>query len=378
MGQRNIPKALWTEVHWFLGPDLLGKTLEERALVEQWLQVEAHNFNNLCFNNMFQVVILPKLGFSHLKPSYHYGSQVLALGEKATQKTNLATNKTNLTSKENGEVQVPLTDKEKLGRDLKRLNDKLAFTLSKCNAKDEQIKKQTKIVQEAVANSFEGWEKAEAKILSMKQHLDESIQLQLVYKERVAQLDGAIKECMQQLHFVREEQEQRIHDFVMKASKEFEEAHIVLEEQLSETNKWLAKSGRQLSHGETDHNALVIRLESIEKDNAFLKYEAQLLEKELAIRNEERELNCRAADASHKLHLQSTLKESLNRKANEIQFLRVMLPHTTSKLMRLESNIESTGHVTLEQPKSNPALQDISLSSTTDIGSEDEVSYADS
>jgi len=65
---------------------------------------------------------------------------------------------------------------------------------------------------------------------------------------------------------------------------------------------------RQLSHGETDHNALVIRLESIEKDNAFLKYEAQLLEKELAIRNEERELNCRAADASHKLHLQSVKK----------------------------------------------------------------------
>ncbi|RZC11422.1 Glutathione S-transferase F11 [Glycine soja] len=133
------------------GPDLLGKTLEERALVEQWLQVEAHNFNNLCFNNMFQVVILPKLGFSHLKPSYHYGSQVLALGEKATQKTNLATNKTNLTSKENGEF--------------------------------------------VIKDSFEGWEKAEAKILSMKQHLDESIQLQLVYKERVAQLDGAIKEC---------------------------------------------------------------------------------------------------------------------------------------------------------------------------------------
>jgi len=43
-------------------------------------------------------------GFSHLKPSYHYGSQVLALGEKATHKTNLATNKTNPTSKENGEV----------------------------------------------------------------------------------------------------------------------------------------------------------------------------------------------------------------------------------------------------------------------------------
>lgn len=46
------------------GPDLLGKTLEERALVEQWLEVEAHNFNNLCFNIMFQLVILPKMGKS--------------------------------------------------------------------------------------------------------------------------------------------------------------------------------------------------------------------------------------------------------------------------------------------------------------------------
>jgi len=27
------------------GTDLLGKTIEERGLVEQWLEVEAHNFN---------------------------------------------------------------------------------------------------------------------------------------------------------------------------------------------------------------------------------------------------------------------------------------------------------------------------------------------
>ncbi|TKY70593.1 Filament plant protein 7 [Spatholobus suberectus] len=403
-------------------------------------------------------------------------------GKKATQKTILATDKANLTSKENGEVQAPLTDKEKLEKDLKRLNDKLAFTLSECNAKDEQMKKQTKIVQEAVA----GWEKAEAEILAMKQHLEESIQQQLAYEERVAQLDGALKECIQQLRFVREEQEQRIHDAVTKASKEFEEARIVLEEQLSETSKGLAKSGvensrlnksiiakgnliedlkRQLAHAEADHNALMIRLESIEKDNASLKYEAQVLEKELAIRNEEREFNCRAADASHQQHLQNvkkiaklesecqrlhlqvrkrlpsqaslakmknevemleqdslemrrtnlnstslvvessldsspettirritalteqlcaveeenkTLKESLDRKTNEVQFSRVMLARTASKLMRLESEIESRGHVTSEQPRSNLALQDLSLSSMSDIGSDDKVSYADS
>ncbi|CAJ1929548.1 unnamed protein product [Sphenostylis stenocarpa] len=401
-------------------------------------------------------------------------------GKKSTQKT-MATDKTNVTSKENGEVQEPLSDKEKLEKDLKRLNDKLALTLSECNAKDEQLKKQTKIVQEAVA----GWEKAEAEILSMKQHLDESIQQQLVYEERAAQLDGALKECMQQLRFVREEQEQRIHDAVMKVSKEFEEAHIVLEEHLSETSKGLAKSGvensrlnrsiiakenliedlkRKLAHVEADHNALMIRLESMEKDNASLKYETQVLEKELAIRNEEREFNRRTADASHKQHLQSVksisklesecqrlrvlvrkrlpsqaslakmknevemleqdslemrtknmnstslvvesaldssdtairritdlteqlcgveeenkmLKESLNRKTNEVQFSRVMLARTASKLMRLESEVEFRGHVALEQPRSNLAFRDLSLSSMSDIGSDDKVSCADS
>ncbi|KAK7406524.1 hypothetical protein VNO78_08151 [Psophocarpus tetragonolobus] len=403
-------------------------------------------------------------------------------GKKSSPKSILATDKTDLTSKENGEVQTPLTDKENLEKDLKRLNDKLAFTLSECNAKDEQIKKQTKIVQEAVA----GWEKAEAEIVSMKQHLEESIQQQLVYQERAAQLDGALKECMQQLRFVREEQEQRIHDAVTNASKEFEEAHIVLEKQLSETGKGLAKSGaensrlnksiiakenliedqkRQLAHAEADHNALIIRLESVEKDNASLKYEAQVLEKELAIRNEEREFNRRTADASHKQHLQNVkkiaklesecqrlrllvrkrlpiqaslakmknevemleqdslqikwknlnstgvvvessldsspettarkitaltdqlcaveeenkaLKESLNRKTNEVQFSRLMLARTASKLMQLESETESRAHATLEHPRSNVASQDLSLSSMSDIGSDDKVSCADS
>jgi len=40
-----------------------------------------------------------------------------------------------------------------LEKELKRLNDRLAFTVSECTAKDEQLKKQTKIVQEAVAGN---------------------------------------------------------------------------------------------------------------------------------------------------------------------------------------------------------------------------------
>ncbi|KAJ6861607.1 hypothetical protein NC651_037619 [Populus alba x Populus x berolinensis] len=44
------------------GPNLLGNTLEEKALVDQWLEIEAHNFNDLVFNIVFQVLILPRLG----------------------------------------------------------------------------------------------------------------------------------------------------------------------------------------------------------------------------------------------------------------------------------------------------------------------------
>lgn len=31
-------------------------------MVDQWLEVEAHNFNDLCFNIMFHLIILPRMG----------------------------------------------------------------------------------------------------------------------------------------------------------------------------------------------------------------------------------------------------------------------------------------------------------------------------
>ncbi|KAJ4960966.1 hypothetical protein NE237_020876 [Protea cynaroides] len=44
------------------GPNLLGNTHEERALVDQWLEVEAHNFNDMVFTSALQLLILPRLG----------------------------------------------------------------------------------------------------------------------------------------------------------------------------------------------------------------------------------------------------------------------------------------------------------------------------
>ncbi|KAF7828705.1 filament-like plant protein 7 isoform X1 [Senna tora] len=404
--------------------------------------------------------------------------------KKSSEKAIIGTDKANPTLKENEEVQELLADKEELEKDLKKLDDKLALALSDCNAKDELVKKQTKISQEAVA----GWEKAKAETSSLKQDLEEALQQKLVYEERITHLDGALKECMQQLRFVREEQEKRIHDAVMKATKEFEKARMVFEERLSETSKKLAKAGaenahltktvlveqtliedlkKQLSQAEADHNALMARLEFTEKDNASLKYEVRVLEKEVEIRNEEREFNRRTADASHKQQLESakkiaklesecqrlrllvrkrlpgpaalakmkneagmlgrdsvemrkkrsnsisfidetsvdgspestgkrisllteqlgtveeenkTLRETLNRKTNELQFSRTMLARTAFKLSQVESQLEesSKGQPTVEQPRISLTSREFSMASMSDIGSDDKASCAES
>ncbi|KAJ1383112.1 Thioredoxin-like superfamily [Sesbania bispinosa] len=44
------------------GTDLLGKTMEERGLVEQWLEVEAHNFNPPIYDLVMNVLVAPLLG----------------------------------------------------------------------------------------------------------------------------------------------------------------------------------------------------------------------------------------------------------------------------------------------------------------------------
>ncbi|KAK3218638.1 hypothetical protein Dsin_012608 [Dipteronia sinensis] len=44
------------------GPNLLGTTLEERSIVDQWLEVEAHNFNDLVYTLALQLMVLPRMG----------------------------------------------------------------------------------------------------------------------------------------------------------------------------------------------------------------------------------------------------------------------------------------------------------------------------
>lgn len=44
------------------GTDLLGKSIEERGVVEQWLEVEAHNFHPPIYDMTVQILFASKLG----------------------------------------------------------------------------------------------------------------------------------------------------------------------------------------------------------------------------------------------------------------------------------------------------------------------------
>ncbi|KAL3637377.1 GST superfamily [Castilleja foliolosa] len=44
------------------GKNLIGNTLEERALVDQWLEIEVNNYNPLIYTMVLQLLILPRMG----------------------------------------------------------------------------------------------------------------------------------------------------------------------------------------------------------------------------------------------------------------------------------------------------------------------------
>lgn len=211
--------------------------------------------------------------------------------------------------------------------------------------------------------NFTARDKAESESVSLRKKLDECLKQRAANEERLAHLDLALKQCVRQLQFVREEQEHRIHDAVMKVSSESKKSRVILEEKLEETADRLAKvvlennhlskslllkersvedSSKQRVQLESEFSALMNRLDSMERDNASLKCKVRVLEKELDIRNEERTFSHRSAEISHKQHLESSKKVA--KLESECQRLRLLVrkrppgPATLTK-MRNEDDI---------------------------------------
>ncbi|GLT47313.1 hypothetical protein SLA2020_210180 [Shorea laevis] len=281
--------------------------------------------------------------------------------KKSSEKTIVAADKVDISLKHiEAEVQ---THPGERGSDtpVKNLNGKLASVLLDCHANNDLEMKQEKLLQEASA----GREKAEAEVVFLKKELDEALKQGVEANEKLTSSDAALKKCMQQLEFVREEQERKIRDAILKTSCELEKAQKALEEKLVETRRRVTELAIENAHlskallvkeeliddqhkqkvqAEVEFSTLIARLDSVEKENAFLKYEFRILEKELEIRNEELEYSCQSVDAAHKQHLASVKK--ITKLESECQRLRLLLRKRLpgpAAMVKLKSEVEMVG-----------------------------------
>ncbi|GAB2291681.1 hypothetical protein Dimus_025934 [Dionaea muscipula] len=165
----------------------------------------------------------------------------------------------------------------------------------------------------------------------LRQELDKPLTLRQGFggfgaEERLALLDAALKDCMDQIESLRQDQDERIRRAVSKASMEFDKEQKKMESKLTEANRRLTNLAAENTHLtkallcketliddldkhkvqlEAESEMLMARLDSAVKENTLLKYECSLLEEQLEIRNEERELSQRSAAALHKQYLES-------------------------------------------------------------------------
>ncbi|GMH13491.1 hypothetical protein Nepgr_015332 [Nepenthes gracilis] len=218
--------------------------------------------------------------------------------------------------------------------------ERLVSSSCECNAKEGLVNKHARVAEEALA----GKEKAEAAAANLRQELDKALQQGVTAEERLAHLDAALKDCMQQIDSLRQDQDERICDAITKASLDFDKEHKKIEGKLTEANKRLANLAAENTHltkallckekliedldqrksqVEAEFETIMARLDSMEKENTFLKYECCLLEKELEIRNEEREYSRRSSAALNKQYLESV--KEITRLEAECQQLRMLV-----------------------------------------------------
>lgn len=201
---------------------------------------------------------------------------------------------------------------------------------------------------------------------------------------RIASIDATLRECMQQLHVVRDEHQHSINDAATKMSR-LQQKVRALEKSLEEKNDSLVKLGvehsnmsrtlevqkkmiedltKSKSQAELSFTALVARLDASEKDNASLMYEVCMLQKEIDIRNQDRDFHLKSADAANKQNLASARK--IAKLESECQRLRLMvrkrLPGPAA-VAKMRSEIEVLGDSTVDVMRKKPMLAPVTMMS---------------
>ncbi|TYJ49190.1 hypothetical protein E1A91_A01G116700v1 [Gossypium mustelinum] len=265
-----------------------------------------------------------------------------------------------LTGLEN-QVKIYEEQVQTLENEIKHLNEKLSAANSEISGKEDLVKQHTKVAEEAVS----GWEKAEAEALALKNHLESVTLLKLTAEYRASHLDGALKECMRQIRNLKEEHEQKLQDLAVSKNKQCEKIKLELEAKiayldqelcksaaendaisrsLQERSNMLVKITEEKSQAETQIECLKGNIESCEREINSLKYEIHVVSKELEIRNEERNMSMRTAEAANKQHMEGVKKiAKLEAECQRLRGLvRKKLPGPAA-LAQMKLEVESLG-----------------------------------
>ncbi|CAA7031743.1 unnamed protein product [Microthlaspi erraticum] len=250
---------------------------------------------------------------------------------------------------------------EKMEDQIKDLGSKLSTANAEITAKEVLVKQHSKVAEEAVT----GWEKAEAEASALKTHLETVTLAKLTVEDRAAHLDGALKECMRQIRSLKEENEQKMRDIVVSKTNQMEklkddfESKIgefehellrsaaendALSRSLQERSNMLMRISEEKSQAESEIEHLKNNIESCEREINTLKYETHVITKELEIRNEEKNMSMRSAEAANKQHLEGVKK--IAKLEAECQRLRTLvrkkLPGPAA-LAQMKMEVESLG-----------------------------------
>ncbi|KAL3728497.1 hypothetical protein ACJRO7_033133 [Eucalyptus globulus] len=174
-------------------------------------------------------------------------------------------------------------------------------------AAETSIKQVEKVKEDT---SLTRWEKAENEVLVLKKQLEAATQRNSTLEDRISHLDVALKECVRQLRQVREEQEQKVQEAVVKKTGEWESTKAELETKLSNVHAQLQAPKSEASS--VICSDLGPKLDAAEKENVALKAEVLSMSEELELRIIEHDLSTQAAETVSKRHLESIRRYATN------------------------------------------------------------------
>lgn len=108
-------------------------------------------------------------------------------------------------------------------------------------------------------------------------------------------LDGALKEVMKQLRGAREEQEQRIHEAIVKKTQEYDKLRLEMESKLTEASHMVAQTRAELIESRAENKVLTHALQERSRVLAEVNDKRARAETEMKVLQVSHSIQCGAS-----------------------------------------------------------------------------------